>query len=149
VISEPGRRVLDALAALAPPGPPRRDPPAGGPPGDWVGGVGSAPARAAFVARVADLVGGTTGRALLLNLVGPDDVGAVLDPASPVAVHTESAAPAPVPPVSAVEAKKAPPAPVLPRRAGVAAVAGTAALPVMATAVVLAVLLLTVLVLLL
>jgi hypothetical protein len=144
VISEPGRRVLAALATLATP-----EPRAGWPPGDWVGGVGSAPARAAFVARVADLVGGTAGRALLLNLVGPDDVGAVLDPASPVAVLTESAEPAPQPLVPAVDAKKAPPAPVLPRRAGVVAVAGTAALPVVATAVVLVALLLTVLVLLL
>ena len=118
-LSEPGRRVLDALAALPAPGARTA-----APPGDWVAGVGSAPARAAFVARVADLVAGTPGRALLLNLVGPEDAGTVLDPASPVVVLVEGAEPAPQPLVSAVEAKKAP-APALGGRTAVAAVAGT------------------------
>ena len=76
----------------------------------------------------------------------------MLDPASPVAVlDGERGPPAgAVPPRSSVvEAKKAPPAPVLPRRAGSRGGRGDGGLPVMATAVVLAVLLVTVLVLLL
>jgi hypothetical protein len=116
-LSEPGRRVLEALASL-----PARTP-ADGLPGSWVGGVGSAPARAAFVARVGELVAGAPGRALLLNLVGgPDDATAVLDPASPVAVLVDGAAPdRPIPLHGEVDAKKAPTP--RPRRAGAAAVA--------------------------
>jgi hypothetical protein len=140
-VSEPGRRVLDALAALRVPGARERRGP-----GDWIGGVGSAPARAAFVTRVAELVAGTPGRALLLNLVGPADVGSVLDPASPVAVLLESADPAPQPLGPAVEAKKAP-APAHPRRAGAVALAG-AALSATATAVLVAAVLLTALLML-
>jgi hypothetical protein len=120
-------------------------------PGDWLGAVADPAARAAFVARVATLLRGTPGRALLLNLVGgPADAAPLLDPDSPVVVLVDGATPAAMIPLrSEVGAKKAPPAPALARRAGVAAVAGTAALPVMATAVVLVALLLTVLVLLL
>lgn len=151
-ISEPGRRVLDALATLAAPDPAAPDPAApdpaapdpgtGGRPGDWVGGVGSAAARGAFLARVTELVGGTAGRALLLNLVGPDEVAALLAPDSPVAVLVDGAV-AVTPPRGEVDAKKAP---ALPRRAGVAAVTGAAMLPVMAAAVVLTALVVTALV---
>ena len=90
-------------------------------PGDWIGAVAAPAPRAAFVARVASLVGGTRGRAVLLNLVGgPDEVRSLLDPAFPVAVLVESPDPqlarrTALRPV--VEAKKAP-AP--PSRAGVA-----------------------------
>lgn len=120
-LSEPGRRVLDALASL--------DPPADAEdlPGDWCGAAGAPAARAAFVARVAALVGGARGRALLLNLVGgPDDLAELRDPASPLAVLVESTArglarPVPLRPV--VEAKKAP----APRAA--AAAVGIAVLP--------------------
>ena len=79
--------------------------------------TGSAPSpppapRAAFTARVAALVDGTPGRALLLNLVGgAADAQPLLDPASPVAVLVESTDPrlarcTALRPV--VEAKKAP-----------------------------------------
>ena len=54
-----------ALAALA-----RCPPPAADEPGDWIGAVGAPAPRAAFTARVAALVDGAPGRALLLNLVG-------------------------------------------------------------------------------
>ncbi len=121
VLSEPGRRVLEALASL-----PARAP-ADDRPGSWVGGVGSPDTRAAFVARVGELVSGTPGRALLLNLVGgPDDAAAVLDPASPVAVLVDGAAPdRPIPLHGEVDAKKAPTP--RPRRAGAAAVIGVLA----------------------
>ena len=143
LVSEPGRRVLDALASL-----PGR--PAGHDadvPGDWIGAVGAPEPRSAFVARVAALVAGTPGRALLLNLVGgPDDLGAIRAPAGPaatLAVLVESAdralaRPAALPPV--VEAKKAP-APrdgaartgaAAARRTGTAAVTAVVALPVLA-----------------
>ena len=55
-------------------------------PGDWIGAVAAPGPRAAFTARVAALVDGVPGRALLLNLVGgPDDVQPLHPPASPVA----------------------------------------------------------------
>jgi len=100
--------------------------------GDWIGAVGAPAPRAAFVARVAALVGGTSGRAVLLNLVGgPGEVHPLLDPASSVAVLVESPDPqlarcTALRPV--VEAKKAP-AP--PARAGVAAL-GIALVPLVA-----------------
>ena len=100
------RRALAALAALP------RSPTAADEPGDWIGAVGPPAPRAAFTARVAALVDGTPGRALLLNLVGgAADAQPLLDPASPVAVLVESTDPrlarcTALPPV--VEAKKAP-----------------------------------------
>lgn len=150
LISEPGRRVLDALASLPAAGRPAD--PGADLPGDWIGAVGAPEARAAFVARVATLVTGVPGRALLLNLVGgPDDLAAVRavgpadsrNPAATLAVLVESAdralaRPAALPPV--VEAKKAPaprdgaartPAAVA-RRTGTAAVTAAVALPVLA-----------------
>lgn len=117
-------RVLAALATLPAPAH------AGDEPGDWIGTVAAAAPRAAFVGRVAALIHGAPGRALLLNLVdGPAEAQALLDPVSPVAVLVESADPrltrcTALRPV--VEAKKAP-AP----RATVAAV-GIAALPLVA-----------------
>ena len=63
-------------------------------PGDWIGAVGAPGPRGAFTARVAALVGGRPGRALLLNLAGgPDEVRPLLDPGSPVAVLVESTDP--------------------------------------------------------
>jgi hypothetical protein len=149
VLSEPGRRVLDALATLAAPRP------AADVPGDWIAAAGAPDARAAFVARVAALVGGAAGRALLLNLVGgPDDLASLRDPASPLAVLVDTvsveagnralARPVALPPV--VEAKKAPAA--VARRTGTAAVATVATLPVLAV-LVMAALVVTVLILML
>ena len=107
--AEVRRRALAGVAALpAVPG-------AADVPGDWIGAVAATGPRAAFTARVAALVDGTPGRALLLNLVGgPDDVLPLLDPASPVAVLVESTDPrlarcTALRPV--VEAKKAVPPP--------------------------------------
>ena len=120
-------------------------------PDDWLGAVTDPGARAAFLARVAMLLRERQqGRALLLNLVGgPDDAAALLDPASPVAVLVDGPAPAGVTLLrSEVDAKKARAAVLRPRRTSVAAIATTAALPVLATAVVLAALVVTVLVLL-
>ena len=120
------QRALSALTAL-PPSVPGADEP-----GDWIGAVGAPAPRAAFVARVAALVGGTPGRAVLLNLVGgPAEARPLLDPASSVAVLVESPDPqlarcTALRPV--VEAKKAP-AP--PARAGVAAL-GIALVPLVA-----------------
>jgi hypothetical protein len=108
------------------------------PPGDWIGAIGAPEPRAAFVARVAALAGGRTGRALLVNLVGgPDDARSLLDPASPVAVLVESTDPqlarcTALQPV--VGAKKAP----APPGAGVVAVAGIAVLPLVVLFVLLA-----------
>jgi hypothetical protein len=109
--SEVRRRALAALAALPAPGGANTG--AADVPGDWIGGVGAPAARAAFAARVAALVGGVRGRALLLNLVGPDDAAALVDDDGPVAVLVEGAdarqgRPTALRPV--VEAKKAPPA---------------------------------------
>ena len=72
--AEVRRRVLAGVAALpAVPG-------AADVPGDWIGAVAATGPRVAFTARVAALVDGTPGRALLLNLVGgPDDVQPLLD----------------------------------------------------------------------
>jgi hypothetical protein len=85
--AEVSRRVLAALATL-PVAPGGADEP-----GDWIGAVGAPGPRAAFTARVTDLVAGAAGRALLLNLVGgPADAEPLLDPASPVAVLVESGA---------------------------------------------------------
>jgi hypothetical protein len=101
---------------------------------DWLGAVTDPAARAAFVARVAMLVNGWRGRALLLNLIGgPQDVQPLLRPASPVAVLVESTDPqsaryTALRPV--VEAKKAVPPPA--RRAGTAAAVGIAVLPLVA-----------------
>jgi hypothetical protein len=134
ITAEVRRRVLAALAAL-----PER-PPAADEPGSWLGAVRAAAARRAFAARVAALVAGLPGRALLLNLVGgPDDAADLLDPASPAAVLVDGSAPTHLTPLRAeVEAKKAPAAASRPtRRAGVAAVAGIAALPLVATVLVL------------
>ena len=89
--------------------------------------TGSAPSappapRAAFTARVAALVDGAPGRALLLNLLGgAADAQPLLDPASPVAVLVESTDPrlarcTALRPV--VEAKKAPSAARPARRTG-------------------------------
>ena len=117
-------RVLAALASLPAPAY------ASDEPGDWIGAVAAPAPRAAFLARVASLVDGSPGRALLLNLVdGPPEAQPLLDPASPVAVLVEStdlqlARCSALRPV--VEAKKAP-AP----RATVAAM-GIAALPLVA-----------------
>ena len=71
----------------------------------------------------------------------------MLDPASPVVVLVEGAEPAPQPLVPAVEAKKAP-APALRGRTAVAAVAGTVLMPVLATAVVVVALIVTLVLLL-
>jgi hypothetical protein len=78
-------------------------------PDDWLGAVADPAARAAFVARVATLLHGRPGRALLLNLVGgPGDAAALLDPAYPVAVLVDGAAPARVTPLRGeVDPKKA------------------------------------------
>ncbi len=126
--AEVRRRVLAGVAALpAVPG-------AADEPGDWIGAVAATGPRAAFTARVAALVDGTPGRALLLNLVGgPDDVQPLLDPASPVAVLVESTDPrlarcTALRPV--VEAKKAVPPPA--RRVGTAAAVGIAVVPLVA-----------------
>lgn len=131
--TEVRRRALAALAVL-----PARD--AADEPGDWIGAAGAPAPRAAFTARVAALVDGAPGRALLLNLLGEAaDAQPLLDPASPVAVLLETTDPrlarcTALPPV--VEAKKAPAAagaPMRPsRRTRTAAVAGTAMLPVAA-----------------
>ena len=147
IAAEVRRRALAALAAL----PAVADGP-GDALGDWIGAVAAPGPRAAFAARVVALIGGDTGRALLLNLVGgPDDTGPLLDPASPVAVLVETtdphlARPTALRPVA--EAKKAPTPP-----ARVAAATGTAmvpiAAPVMLTVLVLTALVVTVLVLLL
>ena len=105
-------------------------------PGDWVGAAGAPAPRAAFTARVAALVDGVPGRALLLNLLGEAaDAQPLLDPASPVAVLLETTDPrlarcTALPAV--VEAKKAPPAARPTRRTGTAAVAGIAVLPAVA-----------------
>jgi hypothetical protein len=136
VTAEVRRRALAALAAL-PPAATGADAP-----GDWIGAVTAPASRAAFVARVAALVGGTPGRALLLNLVGgPGDVTPLHDPASPVAVLVETtdphlARPTALAPV--VEAKKAPAPP--PAR-------GLGPLPVAAALVLVAAVLVAVLVL--
>lgn len=155
LISEPGRRVLDALASLPAPASPAG--PDADVPGDWIGAVGAAEARAAFVGRVAALVTGTPGRALLLNLIGgADDLtavrasGEVRNPAATLAVLVESAdralaRPAALPPV--VEAKKASAAAA--RRTGTAAVTAVAALPVLAALTVLTAAVLVVMVLVL
>ena len=126
--AEVRQRVLAGVAALpAVPG-------AADEPGDWIGAVAATGPRSAFTARVAALVDGTPGRALLLNLVGgPDDVQPLLDPASPVAVLVESTDPwlarrTALRPV--VEAKKAAPPPA--RRVGTAAAVGIAVLPMAA-----------------
>jgi hypothetical protein len=137
--------VLDALAGLPAPQP------GADVPGSWIGGVGTPAARSAFVARVAALVDGRPGRALLLNLVGgPDDLAAVPggppgaggpDPAAPLAVLVESGDGALGRPValrserlpsgaprSGVEAKKAPTPPAGSRRTPAAAVSDGARL---------------------
>ncbi|WP_214403795.1 hypothetical protein [Pseudonocardia lacus] len=81
------RRVVAAVRAL-----PAADPARSGAPDvgerDWLADAGSAPARAAFVRRVDELlVDRRPGRALLLNLVGsPADLTALLDDTSPLAV---------------------------------------------------------------
>jgi hypothetical protein len=150
IAAEVRRRALAALAAL-PASPAVADGP-GDAIGDWIGAVAAPGPRAAFAARVAALVGGDTGRALLLNLVGgPDDTGPLLDPASPVAVLVETTDPHLARPTAlrpVVEAKKAPTPP-----ARVAAATGTAmvplAAPVVLTVLVLTALVVTVLVLLL
>jgi hypothetical protein len=129
-------RVLDALATLPVPSPGATVA------GSWFGGVGSPRAREAFVARVGAVLGGTPGRALLLNLVGgPDDAAAVLEPGLPVAVLVDGAAPDRVIPLrSEVDAKKAPAPPVgtaaapRTRSAGAAAVARVGVLAVLAVA---------------
>ncbi len=131
--TEVRRRALAALAVL-----PARD--AADEPGDWIGAAGAPAPRAAFTARVAALVDGVPGRALLLNLLGEAaDAKPLLDPASPVAVLLETTDPrlarcTALPPV--VEAKKAPAAagaPMRPsRRTRTAAVVGTAMLPLAA-----------------
>jgi hypothetical protein len=135
VAAEVRRRALAALAALPPP------PLAADQPGSWLGAVRAPEASRAFTARVAALVAGLPGRALLLNLVGgPDDAAALLDPASPAAVLVDGSAPTHLTPLRAeVEAKKAPAAATSrpTRRAGVAAVAGIAVLPLVASATVL------------
>ena len=96
--------VLRALASLPVP------PSATDEPGAWIGGVATPACRVAFVARVVALLEGAPGRALLLNLLGgPDDAGALLDPASPLAVLADGAAPSGVTPLrSEVDAKNAP-----------------------------------------
>ncbi len=130
-------RVLDALATLPVPSP------GAVVPGRWFGGVGSPQAREAFVTRVGALLGGTPGRALLLNLVGgPDDATAVLEPGLPVAVLVDGAALDRVVPLrSEVDAIKAPApptgtaaAPSRTRSAGAAAVARMGVLAVLAVA---------------
>jgi hypothetical protein len=135
--------VVAALASL--PVPPVRADEAG----DWLGGVAAPACRAAFVTRVAALLGGRPGRALLLNLLGgPDDTGPLLDDAAPVAVLVESTDPALARPTAlrpAVEAKKAPAPP-----SAIATAVGTVALPLLAgltiaVALVVAVLVLTLL----
>ena len=133
-VSEVRERALAALAALPPPAL------AADEPGSWLGAVRAPEARRAFTARVAALVAGLPGRALLLNLVGgPDDAAALLDPASPAAVLVDGSAPAHLTPLRAeVEAKKVPAAASRPpRRAGVAAVAGIAVLPLVVLVLVL------------
>jgi hypothetical protein len=81
------RRALAALAVL-----PARD--AADEPGDWIGAAGAPAPRAAFTARIAALVDGVPGRALLLNLLGEAaDAQPLLDPASPVAVLLETTDP--------------------------------------------------------
>jgi hypothetical protein len=130
------QRALAALAALPRPAAAA----AADEPGEWIAAVGAPAARSAFVVRVAALVGGMPGRALLLNLVGGlDEAQPLLDPASPVTVLVESSDPqlaryTALRPV--VEAKKAtaPPA----RGAGVVAVAGIAVLPLVVLFVLLA-----------
>jgi hypothetical protein len=128
------RRTSAALAALSAPTSTPDEP------GDWIGAIGAGEPRAAFVARVAALLGGAPGRALLLNLVGgPDDARPLLDPASPLAVLVESTDPqlarcTALRPV--VEAKKAPAPPA--RGAGVVAVAGIAIMPLVVLFVLLA-----------
>ena len=121
------RRALAALASLPVP------PTAADEPGDWVGAAGAPAPRAAFTARVAALVDGAPGRALLLNLLGEAaDAQPLLDSASPVAVLLETTDPrlarcTALPAV--VEAKKAPSAARRTRWTGTAAVAGIAVLP--------------------
>jgi hypothetical protein len=128
------QRVLAALAALPVPA----AAPAADEPVEWIAAVGAPAARSAFVARVAALVGGIPGRALLLNLLGgADDVAALLDPASPVVVLVEGAdPPAPQPVQPAVGAKKAPAPPA--RGVTVVAMAGIAVVPLVVWFVLLA-----------
>jgi hypothetical protein len=137
VVAEVRRRALAALGSLPPPAP------AADERGEWIGSVGSSTTRAAFVARVAALVGGAPGRALLLNLVGgPDDVTPLRDPTSPVAVLVETADPDLARPTAlrpVVEAKKAPTPP--------AAARSLAPLPVAAALVLVAALMVAVLLL--
>jgi len=108
--AEVRRRALAALAALPVPASPADGP--GDTAGDWIGAVAAPGSRAAFTARVAALVGGDTGRALLLNLVGgPDDAAVLVDDGAPVAVLIETMDPQLARPTAlrpAVEAKKAP-----------------------------------------
>jgi hypothetical protein len=108
---------------------------------DWIGAVAAPAARRAFTARMAALVAGAPGRALLLNLVGgPDDVAPLLDPASPVAVLVESSDPRLAWPAALrpVEAKKAPkPSSRVTAATGAAAAAGVAVAPLMLATMVL------------
>jgi hypothetical protein len=127
-------RASEALAALpVPPG-------AEDEPGSWLGAVAAPGARRAFLARVAALVAGSRGRALLLNLVdGPGDAAALLDPGSPVAVLVDGPDRGITPLRGGVEAKKAP-VPPRPRAARIALlplVAGTAVLVLLLTALIL------------
>lgn len=139
IAAEVRRRALAALAALpaAPPGPDE--------PGDWLGAVTDDAARAAFVARVAALVDGAPGRALLLNLVGPADAAALREPDSPVAVLVDGPVPARITRLGEVDAKKAP----APRTATPPVSAGTWPAAAVATAVTVLALVVTVLFLLL
>ena len=147
IAAEVHERTLAALATLPPPAPVANADVAS----DWIGAVTAPAARAAFAARVAALLAGARGRALLLNLVGgPDDVAPLLEPTSPVAVLVESSDPQlawPTALPSVVEAKKEPNPPSRVAAAtGAAAAAGVAAAPLMLATVVLVLLVAAVLV---
>jgi hypothetical protein len=138
VAAEVHGRALAALATLPAPAPVTN----ADTDSDWIGAVAAPATRAAFTARVAALLAGAPGRALLLNLVGgPDDVAPLLDPASPVAVLVESSDPQlawPTALPSVVEAKKAqnPPSRVV-AATGAATAAGIAVAPLMVAMLVL------------
>lgn len=103
VADEVRRRVLAAFADL--PAPVVTDPV--DQPDDWFGAVTAPRCRAAFVARVAELLDGSPGRALLLNLAGgPEDAAALVLPEASLAVLVDAAEPAsPTPLWPVVEGK--------------------------------------------
>lgn len=105
--TEVRRRVLDAVAQVHA-GPATPDPQprgllsasdgAANLPDDWLWSVDRLEARATFVERAGEILDGSAGRALLLNLVGsPADLASLLADPRPLAVLGTDLGPAPVP----------------------------------------------------